>query len=182
MRDRYNSTISEIGSTTSTRPDVFKLSAQLTIINRDNIRSIGELVGKIEQLKIELEKSRQEVNTMETKCNQLRSLAAQAEEYFALMDKPSLTGEEQLRAKMYRESLAQNNIESRSDYDYLKTVIVETEQKAAPIREKYNKCANLLREYSEIADTYREISQGDYISKLIEQQRKQDAPQTRPRR
>ena len=112
----------------------------------------------------------------------MRSLAAQAEEYFILMDKPSLNDEEQLRVKMYRETLAQNNIESRSDYDYLKTVIAETEQKAAPIGEHYNKCANLLREYSEIADTYREISQGDYISKLIEQQRKQDTPQTRPRR
>ena len=119
---------------------------------------------------------------METKCNNLRSLAAQAEEYFSLMDKPSLTGEEPLRAKMYRETLAQNNIESRSDYDYLKTVILEAEQKAAPIKEHYNRCADLLREYSEIADTYREISQGDYISKLIEHQRKQDAPQTRPRR
>ena len=119
---------------------------------------------------------------METKCNQLRSLAVQAEEYFALMDKPLLTGEEQLRVKMYRETLVQNNIESRSDYDYLKIVIAETKQKAAPIRERYEKCANLLREYSEIADTYREITQGDYISKLIEQQRKQDSPQTRPRR
>ena len=182
IRDRYNSTINEINNKISTHPDVFKLSAQLTIINRDNIRSIGELEGKIEQLKIELEKSRQEVNTMETKCNQLRSLAAQAEEYFLLMDKQTLTAEEQLRVKMYGETLAQNNIESRSDYGYLKTVIAETEQKAAPIKEHYNKCANLLREYSEIADTYREISQGDYISKLIEHQRKQDAPQTRPRR
>ena len=83
---------------------------------------------------------------------------------------------------MYRETLAQNNIESRSDYDYLKKVTTETEQKAAPIKEHYNRCADLLREYSEIADTYREISQGDYISKLIEQQLKQDVPQTRPRR
>ena len=182
IRDHYNSTIDEIGNAVSTHPDVFKLSAQLTIINRDNLRSIGELEGKINQLKIELEKSRQEVNTMETKCNQLRSLAAQAEEYFALMDKLSLTGEEQLRAKMYRETIAQNNIERRSDYDYLKTVIAETEQKAAPIKEHYNTCADLLRDYSEIAETYSEISQGDYISKLIEQQRKQDVPQTRPRR
>ena len=182
LRDRYNSTINEIGSATSNHPDVFKLSAQLTIINRDKIRSIGELEGKIEQLKIELEKYRQEVNTMETKCNQLRSLAAQAEDYFSLLDKPLLTDEEKLRVKMYRETLLQNNIESRSDYDYLKTVIAETEQKAASIREKYSKCANLLCKYSEIADTYHEISQGDYISKLIEQQRKQDAPQTRPRR
>ena len=182
MRDRYNSTITEIGNKVSTFPDVVKLSAQLTIINRDNLRSIGELEGKIEQLKIELEKSRQEVNTMETKCNLLKSLAAQAEEYFSLIEKPLLTSEEQLRVKMCRETLAQNNIESRSDYDYLKTVIAETEQKSMPVRAHYNKCADLLREYTEIADTYREISQGDYISKQIEQQRKQDTPKTCPRR
>ena len=119
---------------------------------------------------------------METKCNLLKSLAAQAEEYFALMDKPSLTAEEQLRAEMYRETLAKQNIESTSDYEYLKDIIIEMEQKAVPIREHYNKCAALLQEYSDISATYNEISQGDYISKLIEQQRKQDVTQTRPRR
>ena len=113
---------------------------------------------------------------METKCNLLRSLAAQAEEYFALMDKPSLTAEEQLRVEMYRKTLTQKNIESRSDLDYLKGVITETEQKASPIREHYNRCAALLKEYSDISETYNEITQGDYISKLIEQQRKQDVP------
>ena len=74
MRDRYNFTIDKIGSTTSIHPDLFKLSAQLTIINRDNLRSIGELEGKIEQLKIEVEKALKEVNTMETKCNNLKAL------------------------------------------------------------------------------------------------------------
>ena len=182
MRDRYNSTIDKIGSTTSIHPDLFKLSAQLTIINRDNLRSIGELEGKIEQLKIEVEKALKEVNTMETKCNNLKSLAVQAEEYFALLDKPQHTDEENLKLEMYRETLARQNIQSLSDFEYLKGVIKETEQKAAPIREHYKKCTDLFREYSDIADTYREISQGDYISRLIEQQRKQDTPKTRPRR
>ena len=87
---------------------------------------------------------------METKCNLLRSIAAQAEEYFLFMDKHSLTAEEQLRAEMYKETLAQKNIESLSDLDYLKGVISETEQKAEPIKAYYNKCAELLREYSDI--------------------------------
>ena len=182
LRDCYNSTINEIGSATSTHPDVFKLSAQLNIITRDNIRSICELEGKIGQLKIELEKVRQEVNTMETKCNQLRSLAAQAEEYFALFEKSQYTDEEKLRLKMFQETFTRNNVQSQADFEYLKGVIVETEQKAAPVREHYKKCTDLFREYSDIADTYREIMQGDYISKLIEQQRKQDTPKTRPRR
>lgn len=119
---------------------------------------------------------------METKCNLLKSLAVQAEEYFTLMDKPTLTAGEQLRAEMYKETLAQKNIESRSDYDYLKTVIVETEQKAEPIKAHYNKCAELLREYSDVATTYNEISQGDYISSLIEQKQKRDEPHTRTQR
>lgn len=119
---------------------------------------------------------------METKCNLLRSLAAQAEEYFSLMDKRSLTAEEQLRLKMYKETLAQKNMESHSDFDYLKGIIAETEEKAAPIKAHYNKCAALLKEYSDISATYNEITQGDYISKLIEQQRKQDEPQARLQR
>ena len=179
LRNSYDSVIDEGESKGA---DVYKLSALLTIINRDNLRSISEVEGKIERLKYELEKSRKAVNDMETKCNLLRSLAAQAEEYFTLMDKQSLTAEEQLRAELYKETLSHQNIEGVSDYEYLKGVIAETEQKAAPIREQYNRCATLLKEYSDISATYNEISQGDYISKLIEQQRKQDVPKTRPRR
>lgn len=37
--------------------DVYKLSAQLSIINRDNICSIGEVEGKIKQFQYEVEKS-----------------------------------------------------------------------------------------------------------------------------
>ncbi|MCM1168115.1 MAG: relaxase/mobilization nuclease domain-containing protein [Ruminococcus sp.] len=164
--------------------DVYKISAQLAIINRDNIRSIGELEGRINQLTHELEKARQAVNTMDIECNFLKSLAAQSEEYFALLKKESLTEDEQLRAKMYAETLAKQNITNPANLDYLKDVIVETEQKSMPVREQYNKCVKLMQEYTEIAETYREISQGDYILKLIEQQKQQqqDVTQKRQRR
>ena len=181
LRDKYSETIDDVQAVNANHPTIEQLGTLLSIINRDRLQSIGEVDGKIEQLKFELEKSRMEVNTMETKCNLLKSLAAQAEEYFSLIDKPSLTAEEQFRVKMYRETLAQQNIESTSDYEYLKGVVIETQQKAEPIKAHYNKCAALLKEYSDIATTYEEISQGDYISKLIEQQRKKDEPQTRPR-
>lgn len=182
LRDKYSETIGSVQEVNASHPTLEQLGTLLTVINRDNLQSIGELAGKIEQLKFELKKSRQEVNIMETKCNLLKSLAAQAEEYFSLMDKSSLTAEEQLRLEIYKETLAQKNIESCSDYDYLKGVIAEAEQKAAPIKAHYDKCASLLKEYSDIATTYEEISQGNYISKLIEQQRKQGEPQARPRR
>ena len=181
LRDKYSETISSVQEVNVSHPSLEQLGTLLSIINRDRLQSIGEVDGKIEQIKFESEKSRQEVNTMETKCNLLKSLAAQTEEYFSLTDKPSLTAEEQLRVEMYRETLAQKNIGSRSDLDYLKGVIAETEQKAAPVREHYNKCVTLLKEYSDIETTYEEISQGDYISKLIERQRKQDTSQRHKR-
>ena len=101
LRDKYLETISNVQEVNTSHPTLEQLGTLLTVINRDNLRTIGELDGKIEQIKFELEKSRMEVNTMETKCNLLTSLAAQAEEFFALIDKPSLTAEEQLRTKMY---------------------------------------------------------------------------------
>ena len=182
IRDKYSETIDDVQAVNANHPTLEQLGTLLTVINRDNLQTVGELDGKIEQIKFELEKSRQEVNTMETKCNLLNSLAKQAEEYFTLVDKHSLMAEEQLRVEMYKDILAQKNIESLSDLDYLKGVIAETDQKATPVREHYNKCVSLLKEYSDIAITYEEISQGDYISKLIEQQQKKDEPHARLKR
>ena len=182
LQDKYSETIRDVQGVCSTQPTLEQLGILLTVINRDRLQSIGEVEGKIKTIKFELEKSRQEVNTMETKCNFLKSLAEQAEKYFALMEQPTLTSGEQLCAEMYRVSLAQQNIQTEDDYEYLKDVISETENKTAPLREHYSKCAILLKEYSDISATYNDISQGDYIRKMIEQQRKQDAPQTRPRR
>lgn len=42
--------------------------------------------------------------------------------------------------------------------------------------------ASLLKEYFDIAETYNQILQGDYVSKIIEQQRKKDVPHTYPQR
>ena len=152
--------------------DVYKLSAQLTIINRDNLRSIGEVEGKIEQLKYEVEKARQELNTLTAQQDTLTGLADQAEEYFALLEKQHHSLAEELRIKMYRTVLENHNIRSRSDYDYLKNVISETAQKSAPLKEKFERCRQLCELYSDIAKTYYNISQGDYISRLVEEEQK----------
>ena len=190
LRDRYISTIDEIerlalegrkiqrkrDTSAPYSPqndlDVYKLSAQLTIINRDNLRSIGEVEGKIDQLRNEVEKARQELNALITKQDTLIGLAEQAEEYFSLLDKPNRTPAEELRIKMYKTVLESNNIRSRSDYDYLKKVNSEMEQKAAPLKEKFERCRQLYDLYSDIAKTYHEISQGDYISRLVEEKRR----------
>lgn len=124
--------------------DVYKLSAQLTIINRDNIRSIGEVEGKIEQLRYEVKKTRRELNSLTLKLDNLKALANQAEEYFALMDKAERTPTEELRLKMYKPVLESNNITSRWDFEYLKSIIADTEPKAAPLKENFEKCADCM--------------------------------------
>ncbi len=152
--------------------DVYKLSAQLTIINRDNLCSIGEVEGKIRQLEYEVEKARKELNALAAQQDTLTGLAEQAEEYFSLLDKAERTPAEELRLKMHKTVLEGSNITSLSDYEYLKSVIVDTQKKTAPLKENFERCRQLYELYSEIAKTYYEISKGDYISRLIEEQRK----------
>ena len=91
--------------------DVYKLSKMLAVINKDHISSIGDLEGRIMQLRKEYEKSKGE------------------------------------------------------------------------------KCREKLREYLYIRDTYNEISKGDYISKLVkeeklrrEQEQKKQPPKKKHRR
>lgn len=72
---------------------------------------------------------------------------------------------------MYRTVLESHNIQSRSDYDYLKNVVSKTAQKTAPLKEKFERCRQICELYSDIAKTYYDISQGDYISRLIEEER-----------
>lgn len=151
--------------------DVYKLSAQLTIINRDDLRSIGEIEGKIRQLQYEVEKARQELNALATQQDTLTGLAEQAEEYFALLEKQQRTPADELRIKMYKAVLESNNIQSRSDYEYLKTVVANTEKKTALLKEKFERGRQLYDLYSDIAKTYYDISRGDYISRLVEEER-----------
>ena len=159
--------------------DVWKLSAQLSIINRDNIHSIGELEGKIQRLKEEYEKARQEVNALAAKQERLDGLIEQAETYFELIDKPDLSVSEQLRLKICRQTLDSNNISDRADYDRLKAVQQETDKKIAALKTSFENCKQIYDVYSDIAKTYYDISKGDYISRLIEQEKEKE--KQRPR-
>ena len=159
--------------------DVWKLSAQLSIINRDNIHSIGELEGKIQRLKEEYEKARQEVNALAAKQERLDGLIEQAETYFELIDKPDLSVSEQLRLKICRQTLESNNISDRADYDRLKAVQQETEKKISALKNSFENCKQIYDVYSDIAKTYYDISKGDYISRLIEQEKEKE--KQRPR-
>ncbi len=151
--------------------DVYKISAQLSIINRDNIHSIGELEGKIQRLKSEYENACQELNALIVKQEKLEGLTEQAETYFSLLDKSELSDTEQLSLKICGQTLLNNNISDRSDFERLKTVQQETGKKIAFLKNTFEECKGMYELYKDIANTYREISQGDYISKIIKKER-----------
>lgn len=153
--------------------DVYKLSAQLTIINRDNIHSIGELVSKIETLKSEYENARQELNALSAKQDSLSNLVEQAEKYFELLDKPTLTLSEKLKLNICKQAISRHNIQTRSDLEQFKSTSQETAKKISLLKENFEKCRRLYEVYSDIAHTYCDISSGDYISRLVaEEQQK----------
>ncbi len=154
--------------------DVYKLSAQLTIINRDNIHSIGELEGKIENLKDTYEKARQEFNVLLLEQDRLNSLVESADTFYELSEKPSLSISENLRLNICRQSMQKNGVSSREDFERLKQLQCDTKQKISAINNSFENCKKLYDIYADIAKTYHEISKGDYISKLIEEKKKQE--------
>ena len=156
-------------------PDVHHLAAQLTIISRDHIRSIGELKEKIESLKDSYEQAVREINILTAEQERLTSLIQQAEIYFNLADRTDLTDMEQLRLTVSRQSVQNNGITEKAGLDRLRLKLQETEKQTVSLKEQLRKCQQTHIVYSDIAKTYREISQGDYISKLVAEERKRQA-------
>lgn len=165
--------------------DVYKLSAQLTIINRDNIHSIGELDGKIENLKNEYENARQELNFLTVQQDKLDSLVEQSETYFSLVDKSQVSIAERLKLNLCKQTLKSNNIQTHSDFDHLKVLQQETDNKISALKNSFENCKRLYDTYSNIAKTYHEISKGDYISRLVaeeQQKRERDEQQKKKKK
>lgn len=152
--------------------DIYKISAQLSIINRDNIHSIGELEGKIEKLKSEYENTRQELNRLNLKLDNLESISEQADICFELKRKSKLSTAERLQFDICKQTLINNNITSQAELDRLKALKSETIKKIAALEKSFKDCREMYEVYTDIADTYHEISKGDYISKLVAKQRK----------
>ncbi len=156
--------------------DVHKLSAQLAIINRDNIHSIGELEGKIEKLKKEYDLAVRELNKLSLQSEKLSELEKQAEFYFTTKERGEPFSEfEKLQMNMCGTVLEHNNINSRDDYVRLKKLQSETSQKIAVLKNSFENCKELYEVYADIAHTYYDLSRGDYISRRImeEQQKKE---------
>jgi len=123
--------------------DVYKLSEQLAIINRDNINSIGELEGKIQKLKIEYENARREINKLSEKLSQFEAIEKQVGGYFDLLEKSELSETEQLQLKMYGSLAERCNIHSRDGLQRVENLRRDTSQKIECLSEQMKKCKQL---------------------------------------
>ena len=137
--------------------------------NDYGVHSIGELEGKIERLKTDYEN---ELNRLIVRQEKLKGLAEQAREYFSLADKGSLSPSENLKLNICRQSMINNNINGHEDFEHLNALQKETDKKIATLKNSFENCKQLYEVYADIAKTYNEISKGNYVSKLVEEERK----------
>ena len=151
--------------------DVYKLSSQLSVINNDNIKSIGDLQGRIAKLRADYEKQRREINNYIDEHNRLVSLWEQAQLFDELSSKDKLSDAEQLQLTICRQAIEQNNIHSKADYDLLRNQTYSLQSKINSLKDTLEKTRQRYDVYCDIAKTYGEISKGDYISNLVEEER-----------
>ncbi len=158
--------------------DVYKLSAQLSVINKDRIVSIGDLEGRITKIRVEYEKQRQEINNYIEEHNRLVSLWEQAQIYKTLSAKDKLSASEQLQMTVCRQAMDSSDIHTLADIDRLKERTDNLSKIISALKENLEGCRQRYDVYSDIAKTYAEILQGDYISKLVEEERQRREQET----
>lgn len=151
--------------------DVFRLSAQLSVISQDKIYSIHDLEGRIKKIQADYEKERQEVNRQINEYNRLLSLQNQAEDYYALMKKGELSEAEKVKITVHRQALRDNGILHPADVDSLRVKVDSLYKKATASKQELEGRRQRYAVYKDIRETYYEISKGGYIERMVEEER-----------
>ena len=162
--------------------DVYRLSAQLSVINREHIGSIGELEGRINEQKKQYEKYRVEVNSYIEEYNKLAGVLEQAEQYYELAKKIEPSESEQLKMKICWQTMLANHIMTVADVDDLRGRAAGLHKKIGGLREKMSECRKRFDVFSDIQKTYSEISQEDYVAKLVEEERQRQEQMKKKKR
>jgi hypothetical protein len=105
------------------------------------------------------------------KQEKVRALIHQSEYYFANVDRNDLSAEENNRLEICKSSMQANNINSPDDITFWRDQNDKLLSEIAELKDSVYEKKNRLVRYSDIRDTYKEISKGDYISKLIEEEK-----------
>ncbi len=152
--------------------DIYRLSAQMSVMNKDDIRSLGELEDAINEQKKLYEKYKGEVNTNIKEYNKMISLLEQAEQYYALAKKPELSAEEHNKMSVCRLAMQNNGLLTMSDVDTLRERTRILGNKISDIKGKLEVCRQRYAVYQDILETYERLSNRDYVAELIEEERK----------
>ena len=91
-----------------------------------------------------------------------------------MLEKSELSETERLQLKMYGSIAGRCNIHSRDELQRVEKLRENTSEKVERLSEQMKKCKQMYDTYAGIADTYKKISKGDYISNLIAEKKRED--------
>ncbi len=151
--------------------DIYKLSAQLTVINRDKIMSIEDLKYRIDKQGAEYIALQEQLSKKLLEQEQLQELIRQSEFYFANANRYDLSTEDKNRLEIYKSSMTANDINSPDDINTWRERNSKLLSDITALKNTLAEKKNRIAMYTNIRDTYYEISQGDYISKLVEKEK-----------
>ena len=102
---------------------------------------------------------------------QVQELLRQSEYYFANADRNDLSGEDYKRLEIYKSSMIANDIHSPDEINSWRERNNKLQSDITALKNTLAEKKNKLAMYTNIRDTYYEISRGDYISKLVEEEK-----------
>lgn len=162
--------------------DIYKLSAQMSVMNKENIRSLSDLEYRAKEQKNLYEKYKAEVNQHIIEYNKMMSLLEQSETYYSLANKSKLSATEQSKLSVCRLAMQNNSLLTLSDIDTLRERTEITGRKIAALKEKLEGCKQKYAVYQDILDTYDRLSKRDYVAELIEEERQRREQEARKKR
>ena len=151
--------------------DIYRLSAQLTAINRDRIASIDELKYRIDKQTAEYKTLQEQLSLKLLEQEKVQALIKQSEYYFANVDKNDVSAEENNRLEIFKTSMQANDIESSEGISAWREQNSKLLSEINAIKNSLAEKKNRLVRYTDIRDTYNEISRGDYVSRLVEEEK-----------
>jgi hypothetical protein len=151
--------------------DIYRLSVQLTVINRDKIMSIENLKYRIDKHGAEYIALQEQLSQKLLEQEQVQELIRQSEYYFANADRNDLSDEDNKRLEIYKSSMQANDIHSIYDINTWRERNNKLQSDITALKNTLAEKKNKIAMYTDIRDTYYEISRGDYISKLVEEEK-----------
>ena len=149
-----------------------RMYAILYVLNEKDINSIGEVEGKSQQISKELERLQKEADQVSFEQSKREEIIYHAEQYFKYKDIENPTDYELQMLESFRKSMEENNIHSDADIDNLRDKQKQYTDYLSQLEEYRQSLQSYQAVYADIQATYAQISKGDYISNLVEQERR----------